>query len=646
MTMQLSRQRFQFIIFILCLCYLSFELFFNAYAKLSVDEFWFAHRIFQYQDGLPYKDFSPYKTVLGYYLLLIPMQLARYFSVNILDTLLIMKNTLAVTNTFVLLITSYWLSRFFSFSAIIFSLALLIFSNIFLTTSTQIRVDLLSYWFCLFALLFLLENKSLCAGIFLGLGFITSQKTIWYIFTANITFIITLFFNIYFREPLLFRVAFKKIILFNLAIATIILPYLIIWSFVSDFHTVMQNVFVDASIMYQLDTYNQTRALFWFSILLYNPLPYFLMPFGFFSLLITSFNDEQYKKRRFIVIFSAIILTCLIFYKQVFPYYMQVTFPIFLVLYASLFSWLFGLVNQPTTLKSFVKPITLRSLLTLYSIMIAMMMLSFRLPLPYLMTASLPILFGFYIIPRLETSIDKKNYSSSLSIKLMFSILIIMTFIYPFSLQLRELFDSNGNYQKAQIVTISHLLEDGSDYLAGIELIYNKTQPIAGMRHLMIPAIQFLEHPTKKLAKVMLASLYEDPNATIESVIKDLENSKVKFYVNNYRIYSLPKTIEKYLQSHYQHFWGSIYTYSPVISAGKQFINIQFSGDYKIEGRKNEFIELNNKRYQTALKKIYLTKGNYLSNAKDDYRLTLVIDKKKLFLNPLFQKDQWQEVLN
>lgn len=69
----------------LSLGYLLFELFFNRYASLRIDEFWFAHVIYQYKNTFPYRDFSPYKTVLGYYLLLYSLVLKPgvFSSINI-----------------------------------------------------------------------------------------------------------------------------------------------------------------------------------------------------------------------------------------------------------------------------------------------------------------------------------------------------------------------------------------------------------------------------------------------------------------------------------------------------------------------------------------------------------------------------------
>ena len=122
-----------------------------------------------------------------------------------------------------------------------------------------------------------------------------------------------------------------------------------------------------------------------------------------------------------------------------------------------------------------------------------------------------------------------------------------MGFIYPLTLVPVKIASLNNDYQQANVQATQALLQDGGDYVAGIELIYNKTQPIAGIRHLMGPAIDYLHAPTPQLKEVMLASLYEDPDATVDTVINALKKSSVKFYVNNYRMNALP--VKKKLSS-------------------------------------------------------------------------------------------------
>lgn len=490
---------FMLALFLLCAAYFLFELFFNSHTMITVDEFWFAHRAYEYKSGLPYRDFSPYKTVLGYYFLLLPMLLVH----GIFNTLIATKHLIALANAAIILFAADWLTKYFSKAAVLTSVFLLLSSQTFLTYSTNIRVDLFAYWFCLFAFLYLLDKRFIIAGILLALGFMTSQKTIWYIAATNAA----LLMNWLTVERT--RDYFFSIIKCNLTLIYLIGLYLLGWSNIAGFHAVFANIFQDASAMYQLDWYDSARALYWKVIITHNPLLFLLAPFTLLTI-----GD---KTRRFATIYALTILICLIPYKQVFPYYMQVTFPAFLVLYASFFSWLFPLIGS-----------------RFYNVM--------------LVTA-----------------------------------LFILS-LYPFTQFTTQLPNINNQYQRAHVQTILNLLNNETDYVAGIELIYDKNQPIAGLRHLMGPAVDYLYQPTAKLKTVMLPSLYEDPSATQDSVIKALENSKVKFYINNYRMENLPPKIKQYLANNYTHLAGSLYIYAPLATPNQPILHLLFSGNYSING--------------------------------------------------------------
>lgn len=401
----------------------------------------------------------------------------------------------------------------------------------------------------------------------------------------------------------------------------------------------MHSVFYEASIMYKLDWYDGARKLFWSFITLYNPLLFLLSPLTFINVLVTYPKDKTYAARFLICVYALAILLCLIPYKQVFPYYMQVTIPVFLLLYTAFAEWLFAIFKSEQTIILLVKkPIIL--LFTLSYILFVMgMVIFFNLPEIYLLICMIPTLLAMYLMAK-NKFLDYTN--------LFFNLIIIsMLFvggIYPLTLFAAKLININGNYQKANITTMNHLLADGSNYVAGIELIYDKTQPIAGMRHLMGPAIDYLDTPSQKLREVMLASLYEDPEASIQSVITAFKQSNVKFYVNNYRMAALPYAIKDYLASEYEHWWGSIYLYSPKISPHQTKITIRFDGHYLIESSDLTHLTINGKIHR-ANEIIYLSKGEMISHADKEYRLKLIPDKNDLSLNPNFAQDESDRIL-
>jgi len=631
MKMQhMENRTFIFGLISLCLFYFSFECFFNSYYMITVDEFWFAHRIYEYKNGLPYKNFAPYKTVFGYYLLLLPMLAAN----GIIKTLILTKNALALLNTLVLLVSSHWLTRYFQKSAVLCGLALLISTETMLSYSTNIRVDLLSYWFCLFSLLFLLENHFVLAGILIGLGFITSQKAIWYMFASNMAL------GCYWLLVKCNMKMFWNIIRFNVTTLILIASYVILWTCIADWHTVINSVFYEASIMYQLDWYANARVLFWSTILTANPLVFLLSPAILLSAMATYKNDNNYYKRLFVIIYSFTILLCLIPYKQVFPYYMQVTLPIYFVLYTAFFSWLFPLLQTRLVAVLLVRGAWLWLFLFAYITGVIFVIYTFSLPPAYFMVITIPVLLVYAIT-------DKNQLSDKLSLlflKLMIITIVFVGGIYPLTLFTFNMANNKGDYQKETIENMLTLLQDNSDYIAGIELIYNKNQPIAGMRHLGGAQVDYLYAPTEKLRRGMLASLYYSPDVTSESVIKALKESRVKFYVNNYRMMALPRNIKQYLTSEYEQYTGSIYLYSPKVMQGNQKIGIKFPGVYLIESGTPQKITLDGKTYHSNSYAI-LDRKQYSSVASYHYRLKFIPDNPVIQHKPEFYDDHWQKVI-
>lgn len=627
--MQKSTPRYFFLpLTLLCLIYFAFEYFFNQYAMISVDEFWFAHNIYEYKNGMPYRDFAPYKTVIGYYLLLLPM----LFSQGLINTLIFTKNAIAILNTLVIFISATWLSRYFSKRGVLLSVVLLLCMEIMLSYSTNIRVDLLAYWFCLFSLLSLLGNRFILAGLLLGLAFTTSQKAFWYILASNIA--LGTHWIIAERS----RQFLFNILRFNAMTLAVIGTYLLFWSTLVDWHTIYNNVFIQASAYYHLDWYNQTRSMYWYLILLFNPLTFLLWPLTLISLFITHKKDESYQLRRFIIIYAFSILLCLVPYKQIFPYYMQVTLPAFLVLYSAFFTWLIDIYKAD---KIVIKHrLAFLAFCSAYTTSAICLIVFTDLPFAYLLIAIMAATLStlFYLHQQLSTFM-RDTFKQIVTVSVIF-----LGMVYPLTVYIAKATHLNGNYQRANLAVIDRLLLDGSQYTAGIELIYNRRHTIAGLRHLTGPAIDYLYHPSENPLPIMSASLYEDPNATIDSVQKTLKDSKVKFYVNNYRMNFLPPTIKRYLNNQYQHFWGSIYIYSPKINAGKQATDIKFAGEYYIQAEHNSPIIINGKSYRKG-DHIILENQVMTSESTHDFRVKLIPRDPELRFDPAFEQDDWKRMI-
>lgn len=223
-------------IFSLCALYCVFEFFYIPYPMTGVDEFWFAHHIYQYTQHLPYRDFPPYKTVLGYYVLMWPF----YFVKGLFAPLYYIKYEITLINALFFFSIGYWAIRLFKPLAVLLTLTLIISNQLFLIYSAALRVDMLTAWICLLSILCLLNNRVLLAGFSIGLAFLISQKTLWYLVASNGAL---LWYGLLYLD---YRQTRKALCLFNGAAALVIGVYIVFWAHIASWHSVLHSLFYEA----------------------------------------------------------------------------------------------------------------------------------------------------------------------------------------------------------------------------------------------------------------------------------------------------------------------------------------------------------------------------------------------------------------
>jgi hypothetical protein len=319
-------------------------------------------------------------------------------------------------------------------------------------------------------------------------------------------------------------------------------------------------------------------------------------------------------------------------YKQPCPYNIQAEFPAFFVLYAAVFSWLIAFFRAPINLRSSLAA-GLYCFLYSYSFALLYLIHGFALPWPSYFICLLPLVVAAHLMaPQL------RNKLQALAIALLTFLGIVMP-TYHFTQLLPQL---NGHYQKYMLTLADALLQEGGDYVAGVPLFYNRHQPVPGLKHIVLPALNYLYHPSKDMLPVMnLPSLYLTPDTT-EQIIASLKKSTVKLYINNERLQSTPPAIQQYLKTQYQHFWGSIYLYAPQVEAGRQRVQLKFTGWYRVEG--SVPVVLNHYVLAPGTE-IRLVTGEYASVAKAAYRLTWIPAILTENLAKEYQQDAWQQTV-
>lgn len=554
---QLEAPYFSKIVALMLLLFLIIQGGYIAYATLSMDDFWLAYHTYQYQKGLPYRDFFPYKSVLGYYVFLMPFYLFH----GVLTPLWAAKGWITLINVSFLFIISRWMNKFFSARAVLLSLMLIITSPSFLLFSSEIRVDLLSYWFCLMSVLLVFEKKHGLAGIVIALGFLISQKAVWYVIASNCGFIgYFLFID---RTWSMVR----NMVRFNLGALLILLMYVLFWAHYSSYAIVLRSLFYEPYFIQAIDYYQGSLFGLWISIVIDN---LELIVLCLWALIGLVCRCKQ--KHVFVLFYVMVILFFMISARQPFLYFALVAVPAFFVL----FSVFFSVIEPSLSLRQFMG---LVALLSLY-----------------------PITCFVIWLPRMD-----------------------------------------GGYQKSMIPLVAKLLDHGGSYFAGVPLLLEPEQGVPGLKHLVSPAISYMYSPSEKLVSILkLPSLYFTP-ASVPELVESIKAAPVKLYVDNNRFHWVPKALRHFLDTEYQHFWGSIFLYAPTIEAGHRLVHVKFSADYKVLAPAEVTFDHEKTQPNTIL---HLQEGDYLSESSHAYRLKLVpAEVLTKDLDPRYRENQWKKLL-
>lgn len=601
------------------MAYFAIESAYILYADLSLDDFWLGFHNYEYKTALPYRDFPPYKTVLGYYIFLIPLSLFH----GPLKPLIFTKLVIALINTGFLAIIALWLKKFYEPKAIFTSFALIIFMQMFLCFSADLRVDVLAFWFCLVSLLLIFEEKFILAGLCLGFAFLISQKAIWYFVATNCG----LFTN-WLCEERSWK-AIKKAVFFNSSAIILLLIYIFFWAYFANLSEVLNSVFYEAWLISSQNWSMEFRDLFWRFIVNNNPGLILLWPIAFMGLFILPV-----KRRPFLLSYSLTILVFVIHVKQPFAYYLLAALPVLFLVYCEFFSAVYRGFFLSTWQKKWVVIFSI-----LYLIGLGFLSLKLHLATAYLIVALIPSLLAIYFMEDLD-----ENWRIIFT-KLLAFTFVLIGIIFPVFLFIYLVPSLDGRYQRSMIYLTDELLKEGGSYVAGVPLLHSVKQPVPGLVHLIGPSLVYLKQPSKELYPAMqLGSLYLSPDSS-QQIIESIKKAPVKLYVDNNRFHSLPPEIHQFLASQYQHFWGSIFLYAPLVTAGRQTLTIKFSGQYKVLAAKEALIYLDKRRIMPNSIS-YLEKQSYLSDANSSYRLKLIPAKLNKPLEPEFKSNQWQRVLN
>ena len=264
----------------LSLLYLLIEVVYLSRLPLVMDEFDGAYEAYTLIERTPYRDYRPYKTVLGYYLQLPPLLLTS----DPWTGLMLSKAWLALINTAAIFTATLTLAAIFSPAAALTGQVLLIFVTTFLERSSESRVDMLTAWAGLASFLLMLKRRWLAAGIVAGLSFLVSQKGVYYILAANAG--AGAFWLFESRD----RRTFRDLVLLNVAAVSVIAVYIGLWGTVSTPAAVFRATFLSHADIAFRQLYEQLEQ-HWTRTLWRNPLFYWGALAGIVALVVARWRN-------------------------------------------------------------------------------------------------------------------------------------------------------------------------------------------------------------------------------------------------------------------------------------------------------------------------------------------------------------------
>lgn len=175
-TRSRSKNLTTFVIAALAVGYFLIECLYCVTLPLVMDEFANAKHIARVFESVPYRDYAPYKGILGY-LIQAP---ALLWVDDPWWSLIFVKIETAGIVALCLFFLGRWLCRRFGSGPAIAALALLVTHSTFLERSADLRVDMLSSLAGTALLVALLEKRIILAGVLGAVSVLMTQKAVFF----------------------------------------------------------------------------------------------------------------------------------------------------------------------------------------------------------------------------------------------------------------------------------------------------------------------------------------------------------------------------------------------------------------------------------------------------------------------------------
>lgn len=327
-----TKPRFLATLAALLALYLGLQVLYTLRLPLVMDEFQGAAAVYRLGTEVPYRDFQPYKTVLGYYAQLPVLLLAP----DLWSGLLLVKLEIALLVVATLAWAAVRLTRRRGGSpglhrgAVLLALLLLVTMSTFLERSAELRVDMLTAAAGLVSLVFLLEGRrrsDLAAGAWAGVAVLVSQKGVFFPLAGGAALALQWLRH---RDARSGR-SVARYVAAGLAVGA---AYFLFWTALAGGNPLAAAAAPSPRVLaadYEL------RAIFWPQTLLRNPVFYLAALWAWAVVAARAWGRSCGPAARGLerlAVFSLVLLTLCLWYPQPWPYFFVFLLPTLWILQA------------------------------------------------------------------------------------------------------------------------------------------------------------------------------------------------------------------------------------------------------------------------------------------------------------------------
>ncbi len=302
--------------FLLAACALGYFLVECLYCfqlPLVMDEFANAKHIARVFESIPYRDYSPYKGILGY-LIQAP---ALYLVGDPWWSLIAVKLQMAAMVALCLFGLGVWLCRRYGDWPALAALLLLVSQNTFLERSADLRVDMLASLAGTAIVIALLEKRIIVAGALAGMAVLITQKAAYFPVAGGMALLAQFLAE---RS----RLSLQRGFVFVGVALAVFGTYVLIAMLLGGVDVVVKSLFTSPAGIAFDQLYPGAIRQFWGQTLSRNLVPYVLAGAGLVMLLIRARREPR---ARLLGVFSTVLLLECIWHKQPWPYFFVFLIP-------------------------------------------------------------------------------------------------------------------------------------------------------------------------------------------------------------------------------------------------------------------------------------------------------------------------------